>query len=199
VSKQNWNERFNIPEYRYGTDPNQFLATNAGRIPAGRVLCLGDGEGRNGVYLAGLGYDVTSVDQSDVGLAKTGRLAEERGVEIKTVEADLADYTIEPGCWSGIVSIFCHLPPDLRRRVHAAAAEGLTAGGVFILEAYTPRQLRFKTGGPPTAELMMTLDALREDLAGLRLEVARETDRDLREGTCHTGTGAVVQVVAVKE
>jgi SAM-dependent methyltransferase len=199
VNKHSWNDRYNTPEYKYGTEPNRFLATNAGRIPAGRVLCLGDGEGRNGVYLAGLGYDVTSVDQSDVGLAKANRLADDLGVTINTVVADLADYIIEPGYWSGIVSIFCHLPPELRSRVHAAAAEGLAEGGVFVLEAYTPRQLQFKTGGPPTAELMMTLDGLRRELGGLRLEIARETDRELREGACHAGTGAVVQVVAVKD
>lgn len=199
MGKQNWNERYNTPEYRYGTEPNRFLAMHASRIPAGRVLCIGDGEGRNGVYLAGLGYDVTSVDQSDVGLAKARRLADARGVTIRTVEADLTDYVIEPGYWNGIVSVFCHLPLQPRRRVHAAVVQGLSAGGVFILEAYTPRQLQFGTGGPPVAELMMTLEALREELIGLRLEVARETDRELREGSCHTGTGAVVQLVAVKD
>lgn len=199
MNRQSWNERYSSPEYKYGTDPNQFLAANARRIPEGRVLCLGDGEGRNGVFLAGLGYDVTSVDQSDVGLAKARRLAADRGVSIRTVESDLANYTMEPGSWSGIVSVFCHLPPDLRRRVHGAVVRGLGAGGVFILEAYTPRQLLFKTGGPPTAELMMTLDDLRDELDGLHLDLAREIDRDMREGACHTGKGAVVQVVAVKE
>ena len=198
MSRQNWNERYSDPEYKYGTDPNRFLESHAGSIPAGAVLCIGDGEGRNGVFLAGAGFEVTSVDQSGVGLAKARRLATERNCRITTVESDLADYTIEPRAWSGIVSIFCHLPPDLRRRVHAAVVEGLAPGGVFILEAYTPRQLQFKTGGPPTAELMMTLDELREELKGLQFDVAREIDRDMSEGSCHQGTGAVVQIVAAK-
>jgi SAM-dependent methyltransferase len=199
MTKDNWNERYSGSEYKYGIEPNEFLAAVADRIPAGRVLCLADGEGRNGVYLAGLGYDVTSVDQSEVGLAKAGQLAAERGVKIKPVVADLSDFKVERNHWSGIVSIFCHLPPELRQKVHHAVVAGLTEGGVFIIEAYTPRQLLFKTGGPPVAELMMTLENLREELRGLRLEVAREIDRDMREGSCHSGKGAVVQIVGIRE
>jgi len=199
MDRDNWNERYSGSEYKYGIEPNVFLASMADRIPAGRVLCLADGEGRNGVHLAELGYDVTSVDQSEVGLVKANCLAAERGVKINPVVADLADYTIEENYWSGIVSIFCHLPPEHRQKVHRAVVAGLTDGGVFINEAYTPRQLQFKTGGPPVAELMMTLNNLREELRGLRLEVAREIDRDMSEGSCHRGTGAVVQVVGIKE
>lgn len=199
MDKHRWNERYNSSDYKYGTDPNQFLAEHAGRIPAGRVLCLADGEGRNGVHLARLGFNVTSVDQSDVGLAKAARLAARKGVEITTVVSDLADYEIQAQSWSGIVSIFCHLPPGLRRRVHRDVVAGLIPGGVYIIEAFTPRQLRYKTGGPPVAELMVTLDDLRGELRGLRLEVAREIEREMGEGSCHRGTGAVVQVVAVRD
>jgi SAM-dependent methyltransferase len=199
MGKEEWNQRYSGSEYKYGIDPNVFLASMADRIPSGRVLCLADGEGRNGVFLAGLGYDVTSVDQSDVGLAKAVRLAGERGVHINPVVADLSEFRIEHDYWSGIVSIFCHLSPPLRKKIHRAVVAGLTDGGVFILEAYTPRQLLFKTGGPPVAELMMTLENLREELCGLRLEVAREIDRDTREGSCHSGKGAVVQVVGIRE
>jgi SAM-dependent methyltransferase len=199
MKKHNWDERYSGSEYKYGTDPNGFLASVADRIPPGRVLCLGDGEGRNGVYLAGLGYDVTSVDQSEVGLGKAGRLAADRGVEITPVVADLSDFAIERDCWSGVVSIFCHLPPPLRRRVFRDSVAGLRAGGVIIVEAFTPRQLEFKTGGPPTADLMMTLEGLREELDGLRLEIAREVDRDMGDGPCHSGTGAVVQVVGIRD
>ncbi len=199
MGKEEWNQRYSDSEYKYGIEPNVFLASMADRIPAGRVLCLADGEGRNGVFLAGLGYDVTSVDQSDVGLAKAGRLAADRGVKINPVVADLADFKIEENYWSGIVTIFCHLPPELRQKVHHAVVAGLTESGVYIVEGYTPRQLQFKTGGPPVAELMMRLEDLRDELRGLRLEVAREIDRDMSEGSCHRGKGAVVQVVGIRE
>ena len=195
---RNWDQRFSTPEYVYGTAPNDFLREMAPRIPEGPVLCLADGEGRNGVHLAQQGHPVTSVDGSEVGLAKARSLAAERGVTLATIHADLADYVIEPGAWSGIVSVFCHLPPALRARVHAAAVRGLRPGGVFILEAYTPRQLPLGTGGPSQEELLMTPESLRAELAGLELERCNEVRRPVVEGRVHTGEAAVVQVLAVR-
>jgi len=191
-----WNERYSQPGFAYGTKPNDFLRDNASLIPWGRVLALADGEGRNGVYVASLGYQVTSVDLSSVGLAKAKRLAADRGVAIHTVEADLADFVITPSSWEGVVSIFCHLPPALRRRVHASVAQGLVPGGVLLLESYTPRQLELGTGGPSNPELMPTLDQLRDELAGLEFLHGAEVERDVREGAFHTGRAAVVQVAA---
>ena len=191
-----WNDRYAASDYVYGQVPNAFVAEMARHIPAGPVLCLAEGEGRNAACLATLGHPVTTVDQAEIGLAKARRLASMRGVEIRTVIADLSDYCIVPGTWAGIVATFAHLPPTLRRSVHAAAAQGLQAGGVFILEAYSPAQLAIGTGGPKSPELLMTLAALREELAGLEFLVAREVERDISEGECHTGRGAVVQIVA---
>ncbi len=148
------------------------------------------------MYLATLGCAVTSVDASPVGLAKAQRLARDRGVTIETVVADLAEFAIAPSSWDGIVSIFCHLPPALRRAVHAAVVRGLRPGGVFVLEAYTPRQLEFGTGGPSDPALMPTLDLLRDELAGLDFEHAVECERPVREGAFHDGLSAVVQVRA---
>jgi hypothetical protein len=111
------------------------------------------------------------------------------------VQADLADYVIDEGAWAGIVALSAHLPPSLRARVHAAAVRGLRPGGVFLLEAYTPAQLAFATGGPADAALLMTAEALRAELAGLELEVCREVEREVVEGRFHTGRAAVVQVL----
>ena len=191
-----WNDRYAAADYVYGEAPNAFVAETAPHIPAGPVLCLAEGEGRNAVHLSVLGHPVTAVDQSEIGLAKARRLAATRGVEIQTVVADLGNYLITAGAWAGIIATFVHLPPPLRRRVHAAAVAGLKSGGVFILEAYTPAQLAFGTGGPRAPDLLVRLAALREELAGLEFLVAREIERDVMEGTCHTGRGAVVQVLA---
>ena len=191
-----WNERFSATNYVYGETPNVFVAEVAPQIPAGPVLCLAEGEGRNAVHLATLGHRVTAVDQSEVGVAKARRLAGARSVEIETVVSDLANYSIAPGTWAGIVATFAHFPPPLRRQVHRAVAAGLQTGGVFILEAYTPAQLAFGTGGPKSPELLMTLAALREELSGLDFQVARELARDVIEGGGHTGRGAVVQILA---
>ena len=132
-----------------------------------------------------------------MGLAKARDLASRRGVNITTVTADLATYSIAPGIWAGIVATFVHLPAPVRAAIHRAAAAGLQPGGVVILEAYTPAQLRHRTGGPVNSpELLMTLDALRPEFAGLDLVVAQEIERDVHEGTGHTGRGAVVQLLA---
>jgi SAM-dependent methyltransferase len=193
-----WDERYGKPGFAYGTVPNRFLTSVAGRIPVGRVLSLGEGEGRNAVYLATCGHDVVAVDGSRVGLAKAERIAEERGVTIRTVVSDLRDFEIEPEHWNGIISIFCHVPPALRARLHAAVVRGLKPGGVFILEAFMPAQLEYQTGGPPTAALMMSLSDLRNELEGLELVHACEVERNVYEGRGHTGLGAVVQVVGVR-
>jgi SAM-dependent methyltransferase len=191
----NWDARYSEPGYAYGTAPNDFLREMAGRIPPGPVLCLAEGEGRNAVFLAGLGHAVTAVDASSVGLAKAATLARARAVGLETVHADLADFAIKEGAWAGIVTVFAHLPPALRARLHTAVVKGLRPGGVYLLEAYTPEQLAFGTGGPPDVELLMTADALRRELAGLELEVCREVERDVVEGRFHSGRAAVVQVL----
>lgn len=192
-----WDDRYaGASGYVFGTEPNDFLAQMAAHIPSGPVLCLGEGEGRNAVYLAGLGHAVTAVDQSAIGLAKAQKLAASRGVAIATEVVDLENYAIQPNAWSGVVSVFVHLPPVLRRRVYSAIVRALVPGGVFVLESYTPAQLAFNTGGPKDVELLMTLSALREELSGLELLVAHEIERDVMEGGAHTGRAAVVQVLA---
>jgi SAM-dependent methyltransferase len=191
-----WDLRYSEPGYAYGKEPNAFLVEVAVRIPAGPVLSLAEGEGRNAVFLAGLGHDVTAVDASAVGLAKAEALAGERGVRLATHRADLADYAIAPRAWSGIVSVFAHFPPPLRQRLYAAAAAGLRPGGVLVVEAYTPRQLAFGTGGPRDAALLVTLEDLRAELTGLELAIGREIERDVTEGKYHGGRAAVVQVLA---
>lgn len=193
-----WDARYAEPGYSYGTEPNGFLTAMVDRIPRGRVLSLGEGEGRNAVFLARQGYEVLGVDASVVGLAKARDLAAAAGVTIHTEVADLARYEIDPGGWDGIVSIFCHLRADIRTRLHRQVVRGLRPGGVYVYEAYTPRQLEYNTGGPPDRELLVTLVDAQRDLAGLDFVVARETVREVVEGSRHVGYGAVVQVVAVR-
>ena len=122
-----WDDRYQGDDYVYGTAANEFLSSQVDRLPTGRILCLAEGEGRNAVFLAEQGFIVTAVDQSSVGLDKARRLAAERGVEIQTVVADLADFRIESGAWDGIVSIFAHMPPVPRRHVPRQRHPGVCA------------------------------------------------------------------------
>lgn len=193
-----WDERYSAEGYVYGTEPNGFLAAKADLLPAGRILCLAEGEGRNAVWLAEQGYQVTAVDASAVGLRKAQALATERGVRITAVHADLAHYAIEPGAWGGIVSIFCHLPATIRAEVHRRCVAGLRRGGVMLLEAYARAQIGRGTGGPPTADLMMDTGTLRLELAELDIVELTECEREINEGVFHNGVGAVVKLVARK-
>jgi SAM-dependent methyltransferase len=193
-----WDERFDTSEYIYGTQPNDFLVSVADEIPPSKVLCLADGEGRNGVYLASLGYEVTTVDQSAVGLAKAQKLAITKRVAITTIQANLADFIIEPEAWDGIVSIYCHLPSALRNKVYPQVIMGLKPNGVFIFEGFSPQQLQYDTGGPKDLDLLPTLATLKQELEPLDWEIGQEIERELLEGRYHNGKAAVIQMLGRK-
>jgi 2-polyprenyl-3-methyl-5-hydroxy-6-metoxy-1,4-benzoquinol methylase len=197
-----WDERYGTSEFASGTEPNDWVRENAGRIqPGGRVLCLAAGEGRNAAFLAAKGHPVTAVDQSRVGMEKAARLARDAGVELTTVVADLAHHDLGRSAWAAITSVHAHMPVPVRQDLHRRVVEALAPGGLYILEAYTERQLDMPgRGGPPLTqrEMFMSLAGLREELAGLEFVVGREVDREVSEGRYHTGESAVVQVLARK-
>ncbi|TWU35749.1 tellurite resistance protein TehB [Novipirellula aureliae] len=191
-----WNQRYSADGFAYGAAPNEFLVSVIDRLPRGPALSLAEGEGRNAVYLAKAGFDVTAVDQSEVGLAKAQAFARDQGVSIKTVQADLRDFVIKPDQWAAIVSIFCHLPETVRASLHSRVSAGLRIRGMFVLEAYTPNQCGRGTGGPPTPDLTVSLADLQNELAGLELLHGCELERHVNEGRYHTGLGSVVQLLA---
>lgn len=192
-----WNQRYGEPGFTYGTEPNDFLREVSPRLE-GPVLSLGEGEGRNAVFLAQRGLEVTAVDLSLVGLEKAATLAAERGVSIKTRVADLADFDLGEGEYGAVLAIWCHLPPWVRTRVHGAVARALKPGGLFVSEVYTPRQLQFDTGGPKNVELLYEPEVVRRELTGLTVERCEELEREVHEGEWHGGRSAVLQVLARK-
>ncbi|MCA6063579.1 class I SAM-dependent methyltransferase [Thalassolituus marinus] len=193
-----WDERYSSDHYIYGTEPNQFLQQNVSRLGGKKILCLAEGEGRNAVWLARQGYQVSAVDASSVGQTKALKLAQQHKVSIHYEVRDLACFDLGIEQWDGIVSIFCHLPPALRKSLHQRIVHALKPGGVLLLEAYTPRQLQLGTGGPQDAAMMMDAATLEAELPGLRFDHLAEVKRDIVEGTGHTGCGAVVQVIATR-
>jgi len=194
-----WDERYSAEEYAYGTNPNYFLEANVSSIPKGKVLSLAEGEGRNAIFLASQGYSVTAVDSSLVGLNKARKLAEENGVIVEFIHTDLAEYDLGENKWDGIVSIFCPLPSSIRKQLHKKVEAALKRNGVFLLEAYTPAQLKYGTGGGNSVDVMQSKESLSLELAGLKFKHLIELERDVVEGIYHTGIGAVVQAIASKE
>ncbi len=194
-----FDQRYGSEIFFYGTEPNTFLAAFVDRLPAGgTVLSLGEGEGRNAVYLAERGFRVHALDESAVGLAKAHRLATTRGVSMTTECVDLAHYAFAPARWDAIISIWCHLPSQLRTRVHADVVRSLRPGGVYLLEAYTPAQIGRGTGGPSDPDFMPTAGMLAAELTGLNPLHVLETEREVSEGSGHRGHSAVVQWIGLR-
>ncbi len=191
-----WNEKFATIDYAYGTEPNDFLVSAVTHLKRGETLSLAEGEGRNAVWLAQQGFTVSAIEQSEKGVAKTLRLALQRGVIVMAERGELETFHIQPNSWDLVVSIYAHTPQELRRKLHRQVVAGLKPGGVFVLEAYTPAQIANNTGGPKDASLMPTAELLRSELAGLVFDRIEEVERDVVEGSLHTGTAHVVQVVA---
>lgn len=193
-----WDERYSAEEYAYGKIANTFLQANYNVIPKGKVLSLAEGEGRNAVFLARQGYTVTAVDSSQVGLDKARKLAEEHGVEIECIHADLTDFDLGEAQWDGIVSIFCPLPSVVRKQVHAKVQAALKPNGTFLLEAYTPKQISYGTGGGSTVDFMQSKSTLTSELDALTFNHLHELEREVVEGIYHTGLASVVQAIAMK-
>ena len=190
-----WDQAFDTLHYKYGTEPNAFLRAQAHRLHAGSsVLVPGDGEGRNGVWLARQGHAVLSVDSSAVGLRKARALAAEQGVPLRTLQADLAAWTPAPASADAVVLTYVHLPAALRSTVHRNLARALRPGGWLLLEAFHPQQLQHQSGGPKDAAMLYTLDQLHTDFGGLLHEVlAQECTVPLDEGRGHYGMAHVVR------
>lgn len=198
-----WDGRYGDPRYLFGYRPNDFLKEQAKLLrPGSRVLCLGDGEGRNGVFLAERGHSVVSLDFSRVALDKAEALAAEKGVALETWHVDLARWVDHPDPerpWDAVVSIFVHLPADLRRRVADTVTRQSVPGAKLIIENYTPAQLSLGTGGPKDPALLQTREDVQADWSdGWHLDV-RLVERRIFEGPGHQGLSSVVQALGLRK
>ena len=199
MSSTYWNERYSGDELAYGEAPNDFLSSMADRLPSsGRALDIGAGEGRNALFLAARGLNVLAVDQSEVGMRKAQRLAQERGLALRTQAVDLQHFDAEADSFDVISSIFVHLPEELRAAVYRRVGTWLKPGGMFLLEAYAPDQIERGTGGPKDPSLLASLEVLLNELDGLEIEHQAALVRNVSEGRFHTGEASVVQVLARK-
>ncbi len=192
-----WDARYQTDQYVYGRHANTFLTTQRHRLDAGwRALAVGDGEGRNGVWLARQGLRVTSVDVSPVAVQKALKLALDRAVTLQAVCADVTTWDWPRDVYDVAVSVFLHLPPDQRPAVHAGLVRAVRPGGLVLLEAFTPRQRDYPSGGPPDAALLYDTETLRADFAGAEILELTEQETTLDEGPGHRGAGHTVRLVA---
>ena len=196
-----WDERYRDEAFVYGESPNEYLAGQRARfLPGMRALVPGDGEGRNGVWLAEQGLDVVTVDLSEAGVNKARRLAEKRGVRIDAIQADLTTWAWPVGEFDIVAAIFLHLPPEIRRTIHRNMLAALKPGGLLILEAFRPEHVQYREkygskGGPPGVEMLFSEAMLREDFQDAEVVELQSTEVDLKEGSNHWGLGAVVHGV----
>jgi len=197
--KEMWDQKYGDDHYFYGTEPNVFLMQQAGLIPAGgRVLVTGDGEGRNGVWLAEQGFVVISVDYSMSGIKKASKLARQRQVTVDLVQADLTTWDWPEATFDAVVTVFLHFLPEERRRVHACMNKALKPGGRLIVELFHPRQLDYRSGGPKNVDMLVTAEDIRADFPDLQWERLEEVEVKLDEGPGHQGPGMVSHGVGLK-
>jgi SAM-dependent methyltransferase len=198
---QFWNERFNKAEFIFGKEPNEYLVekTNQYLNPKDKVLCIADGEGRNGVWLAKQGMQVVGFDVSDTALAKAKQFAQDNQVNIDYTLCDSDSFNWGTNTYDAVIGIFIQFAdPAMRARIFKQAYEALKPSGIFILQGYTPKQLEYKTGGPSLIEHLYTEDMIRELAKDFQILDLCCYEKELSEGARHTGMSALLGLVAQK-
>ncbi|QEW21089.1 Tellurite methyltransferase [Marinibacterium anthonyi] len=192
-----WDERFSTSDFVFGTAPAAYLVAAADHLDKGsRVLCVADGEGRNSVYLAGLGHEVTAFDASAVGIEKAKGLAAKQGVSVDYRLSGVEDWDwTRP--YDAVVAIFIQfMPPDMRARIFDGLRQAVRPGGLLLLHGYAPRQVEYGTGGPRQVQNMYTTDLLQTHFGDWDILRLEDYDADLDEGTGHSGRSGLVDLVA---
>lgn len=194
-----WDERFDQQELIYGEQPNAFIERSAPHIRTmSRVLAAGDGEGRNAVFLAEQGHDVTIVDWSEKALQKARRLAHDRSVTVHSECANLAEWKSKDCAFDAAIMVFVHTPPDIREEVHSNIWRALRPSGLLIAQFYTPAQLAMQSGGPKNPAMLYDAALLRSDFPNAQFERLIEVTETIDEGPYHQGPAALLEVIARK-
>ncbi len=195
---ETWNRRYAGEAFLFGTEPNAWLREHVSALPpGGRVLCVADGEGRNSVWLARQGFSVDAFDVSTTAVEKARAFARREGVAVDFAVADIDQLAWPEAVYDAVAAIFIQFAdPGQRTRLFAGLQRCLKPGGALVLQGYTPRQLEYRTGGPPFASHLYTEPLLREAFAGMDIVELREYEADVAEGTGHLGRSALIGMVA---
>lgn len=197
--KSMWNERYSSEKYIYGTKPNKFFAEQISKLEPGKVLFLGEGEGRNAVHAAKLGWDVHAVDYSEAGKIKALKLAEQENVNLNYMVGDVTKFNFEENNFDAAVIIYLHLNEKDRTIVHKKIIDVLKPNGKIILEVFEKSQIKNNTGGPKNIDLLYSLEDIFEDFQDLDIIKFSNEKIDLNEGDLHNGTASVIQYVGEKK
>lgn len=192
MDRSDWNERYGTDELMWRAEPNRFLVEEVDAMTPGRALDLACGEGRNAVWLASEGWEVTGVDFSSAGLAKARAMAQERGVKVQWVEADAVTWTPPQGAFELVAVMYLHLPADERRTALGHAAEALAPKGVLLVVGHDTTNLAEGFGGPQDSTVLFTAEDVAGDLDGLRMERAERVERPVE-----TETGTAIALDAL--
>lgn len=198
---ERWESRYAAATaYLFGSEPNAFLAAQRARLPrSGRALAVADGDGRNGVWLAEQGLDVLSLDFSPSAQSKAQALARSRGVALTTELTDVTRWSWPAEHFDVIALIFAQFTtPEEREQLFAGIRRALRSGGLLLVQGYGPRQLEYRTGGPAELERLYTREVLAQAFGDFTSITIVEYDAQLSEGDRHTGTSALIDLVATK-
>lgn len=204
MDKQFWDARYSDPAYAYGTEPNLFFAGQLQRLRPGAILMPADGEGRNGVFAATLGWQVTACDLSSAGRDKALVLAATQQVDLNYIVGDLSTLQFEANASDAIGLIYAHFPADQKSRLHRQLDRYLKPGGVIIFEAFSKahlelRQVNPEVGGPTELAMLFSAAELQADFPNYTIQLLEEIETTLLEGQYHRGKSAIVRFVGIKQ
>ncbi len=198
MDPNHWDNRYASPDYVYGKSPGSFLSSFLGTIKPGRILLPCEGEGRNAVFAASLGWEVHAFDQSKTGMQKALALAKERQVTIHYKLSDVLEYNPGNLRFDLIAFIWAHFPAAVRKAVHTIYPAFLHAGGILLIEGFSIKQLSFTSGGPKNPEMLLDMNDIRIELDSLTTLLLDESRIILEEGDFHRGEAAVVRYLGRK-
>jgi|TARA_R110001606_G_scaffold9511_4_gene41023 SAM-dependent methyltransferase len=195
--KDFWNERYNVREYIYGTSPNPFLKEQLSLSEPGNILLPAEGEGRNAVYAAKQGWNVTAFDSSSTAKKKALKLAVNENVKINYQVSDVLKFTTGEQ-FDVLGLIYAHFPKNIRQQAHQHLLQFLKPNGKVFFEAFAKEQLKNSSGGPKTKEMLFSVEEIQEEFSGLKFEFLEQQTILLDEGEYHKGEAEVIRFLATK-
>lgn len=192
-----WNERYSTKEFVYGIAPNAFLKDYIDSKQPARILFAAEGEGRNAIYAAKMGWDVFAFDQSDKAKEKAEQFARKQGVYVQYDVCDILDYN--PKIKFDVIAFaYLHLPPEKRQKSHKHLLKYLKLGGELIFEAFSKAQIKHTSGGPKNVDMLYSIDEISHDFNSLKIIRLEKVSIELNESKLHNGTASVLQFVGKK-